>query len=207
MTTLMIPRSQTRRLPDAHDSLRQRLKRDTSRLHMDLDQVVGAADLASKAGLTRFLIMQRIMLGMLGRHGLGNLAKGTIVELALRAKFDLHRLSTRLPFQPNLLSSDLADLHPEAVDYVVLGSRIGAEHLKRRWKTSQDPEVLAARSFMTASTDTGLWRACVRDLQGKAAQGAHADRVVDDARRLFSGFAQTASCGAFYEETGDDRSC
>lgn len=174
---------------------------------MDLDRVAGALDVASKAGLTRFLIMQRIMLGTLSRHGLGDLAKGTIAELALRAKFDLHRLSARLPFQPNLLSSDLADLHREAVDYVVLGSRIGAEHLKRRWTTSQDPEVQAARSFMTASTDTGLWRACVRDLQGKAAQGAHANRVVDDARRLFSGFAQTASCDPHYKETGNDRSC
>ncbi len=203
----MTPRPQRRRWPSAHDSLRQRLKRDTSNLHMDLDRVVGAIDFASKAGLTRFLVMQRIMLGMLGRHGLGDLAKGTIVELALRAKFDLHRLSARIPFQPNLLSNDLADLHSEAVDYVVLGSRIGAEHLKRRWKVSRDPEVQAARSFLTAPTDTELWRSCVRDLQGKAAQGAHADRVVDDARRLFSGFAQTASCDPHYKETGNDRSC
>ncbi|WP_424968884.1 hypothetical protein [Dinoroseobacter sp. S375] len=170
------------------DNLRLRLRRETSALSQDLDRVQRIPDLSGVAGLSQFLMVQRIMMGILARHRVGTLSREIIPDLAQRAKGDLITLGARVPLHANTLNDELADVHGSAVDYVVLGARVRMDILERKWRASTVPEVRLARAFMSAPEDFTLWRTCVLHLQRHRATGPEADRIVSDAHKIFAAF-------------------
>jgi heme oxygenase len=82
-------------------------------------------------------------------------------------------------------------LHPLAVLYVLLGSGMGAEVLRRRWLAASDPVVRGAGHLFGLPPRTAGWRQFCAEMAGRPADGADAAEVLRDAVRIF-GLYRTA---------------
>ena len=82
-------------------------------------------------------------------------------------------------------------LHPLAIAYVILGSRLGARMLSRDLSKSTHliaPEVLA---FLGDDRSRGVWQELCHELDGICADQARAE-VIGDAKRVFEIYRQSA---------------
>ncbi|WP_254683299.1 hypothetical protein [Phaeobacter sp. LSS9] len=92
---------------------------------------------------------------------------------------------------PATLSVDaLPQLHPLAVDYLVLGSRMGNEVLRRRLSAAADQ--LALPAYFAPRDHLVAWRATCADLDQIPPRGALARRIVADTRQGFALFDTAA---------------
>ena len=80
------------------------------------------------------------------------------------------------------------DPEPLAIDYVVLGSRLGSSVLKRHWAQAEDPRVRDASCYFSAPAQVRRWQAFCRQTREMSPKNAAADRAVDDTRRIFALF-------------------
>lgn len=69
--------------------------------------------------------------------------------------------------------------------YILLGSSLGTQVLRRRWLQATDPAVSAAGQYLSLSVPAGAWRQLCQDLAGQEPDGAEADRIVQDACEIF----------------------
>ncbi|MBO6781783.1 MAG: hypothetical protein JJ899_00645 [Alphaproteobacteria bacterium] len=143
---------------------------------------MSAFDISTASGLAGFLNMQASALSGLHLAQAGDTFRPVIADLVTNARRDLHTLGSPTPRSAAMPDSGF---HPVAVDYIVGGSQLGAAVLKQRWASSGDPVVLAARSYFSAPPHTDLWREFTSRLGAMPADGAVANRIVEDARRLF----------------------
>lgn len=100
---------------------------------------------------------------------------------------DLHERSTRdlsrLGLEPR---SESLGFTPDrnAVDYVVLGSRLGSAVLKKRWLGATDPDVLAINAHFSAPSYIPLWHAFCDRIAKHPLKTS--DKIVEDAKALFA---------------------
>ncbi|SEJ27049.1 heme oxygenase [Pseudooceanicola nitratireducens] len=188
-------------------SLRARLRADTRAAHDRLDALLSGADLSHRLGLAQFLHAQK--------HGFDCLALlsdpadppqtapvVTALRASLRADLDFLGLGRG---QGDLVAADDQSGAPTktakkssgqrnllasaAVDYMVLGSGLGAAVLRKRWLRASDPSLHGAGGFLTAERSVDDWKALVTRLDSLPGTGAGADRAVADAARIFGFFS------------------
>ncbi|MGR3806180.1 heme oxygenase-like domain-containing protein [Marinibacterium profundimaris] len=193
--------------PAAADaSLRDRLRSDTAELHHALDAALGAFDLHAPEGLAGFLRANERGFAALGASTLlepEDPAHDTAYEDATDAAFDGRALAADLAGR---LRADLAGLGaatrpaaaplsalcPVAVDYVVLGSRLGSTVLARHWRAATDPRVRGAAAYFSAPARVTEWQAFCKRTCDMRPDGADADRILDDTCRILRLFLDGA---------------
>ena len=75
-----------------------------------------------------------------------------------------------------------------AQDYVLLGSRLGSQLLRRRWQAATDPCLLAAGAYLSLPPLTDQWRGFCDEAGARPADGTDADAELAEAERLFELF-------------------
>ena len=178
------------------ENLRQRLLRDLKSAHDDLDGLVSRFDLGENGGLKAFLLMHEAALKNIPLTHLGTAATTAVGDLLQRARLDLATLGVR----PMVLDRPLnRNIQPLAVDYVIGGSRLGAEVLKRRWQASPTARSGSGTAYMNAPRHLDAWRSFCEDALTLAADTPYADNVVRDAADIFALFMTSAEKA--YQET------
>ena len=178
----LIARNHLKKMPsNDYPSLRARLRGDTYTYHKALDAEVSRFDLAKPGGLSSFLRMQASALRSVRPHVQASASFGAIEDLLERAESDLARLGT-LGMPIALIDKPL---HPAAVDYVVTGSRLGAQILRRKWQATDHPDVLLADAYFSAPSYLELWKSFCMLAASMSAHDGEADEVVGDACKVF----------------------
>lgn len=168
-------------------SLRERIRQDSADLHHALDTSMGSLCLRDPADLATFLkINERALSALAGHPGIGGrIAAGLVIRL----RRDLDILGAELlPPAPPLP----ADLSPLAVDYVVLGSRLGTSVLRRDWARATDPLVQQACTYFSAPAQVDAWREFCGQTGNMPSTGNDADCVSGDILQIFRLFCSSA---------------
>ena len=173
----------------AAPNLRLRLRQDTRAAHDALDLALSRFDLTTAEGLRRFLRAQWLGLRALDLAGSTAQSRTALTSLTAALRSDLDRLGVAVDPDPPVL-----DFVPEplAIDYMVAGSRLGSMVLRKQWLAATDPDVRAAGAYFGGPDHLDLWKAFCRQAEAMPATTAIADRVVQDADRLFEFFLDCA---------------
>lgn len=163
-------------------TLRDRLRADTRAAHDALDRGFERFDLATREGLGGFLAAHGAALGALrSTPGKGSEQAEALRRDAVAAvEGDLQSLGRQAG--PAVAGPGL---HPSAVLYVLLGSRLGLRVLERRWAASVDPRVAGAGRLFGLAGRVAEWRRFCEEAGAESGEGPEADRVVADAERAF----------------------
>lgn len=167
-------------------SFREVLKHETHSHHARVDDALSALNLAQPADLARFLsIHQLCFQAMIPVAAEGSKTWAYLTEMDARIATDLAQLA-----QPRTTETldDLAETDPLALDYMIEGSRLGSQILKRRWTASEDKCVQAANAYFTLKPTQGRWRQVCDELAAIATPSARASKITADTRGLFDMF-------------------
>ena len=163
-------------------NLRERLRAGTRAHHEDVDAAFSQLDLRERDGLASFLSAQGAALQAIrcasGRHAAE--AGALRDEMLAAAEADFRHLGYRAERAPTPV-----DLHPTAVLYILLGSALGAQVLRRRWLASGDPLVQGAGAYFGLPLRAAAWRLFCEEAAATPAQGEDADVILRDANRIF----------------------
>lgn len=165
-----------------YGNLRDRLRADTRAAHDRVDAAYIAHDIAVPDGLALFLTDHLRAFRALG------LADGPAAALreeycaALEA--DLAKLGVPAP----RLSGPTLRVLSEAAMYIFLGSRRGAQMMRRHWAANARGAARDAGAFLSLDPRNEDWRRLCTDLAARSPDGAHADRVVADTVAIFDLF-------------------
>lgn len=170
--------------------LRQRLARDLASTHQRLDDLVSLFDLETKTGVTSFILMHEAALKQLSETQLSDAARTMVNDLLHRAQADLDAMQVA-PLTPEPTKTD--DLHPLAVTYVIAGSRLGAEVLKKRWLGSEAAKDGHGEAYMLAPRHIEVWQSFVKDASEMPATSDLADKIVKDAAAVFELYSDIAN--------------
>ncbi|WP_146170710.1 biliverdin-producing heme oxygenase [Cereibacter changlensis] len=83
-----------------------------------------------------------------------------------------------------------------AVLYVLLGSQMGMRVLRKRWVTATDPAVAGAGRIFNLRLKPVAWQTLCAEMTGQAAGDEIADRVAEDACRVFEVYIRALANGA-----------
>ena len=179
-------------------TLRERLRLDTRLWHEEVDRAYSGFDLRHPSSLAGFLRANLSALRSIDCHPgpQADAARLLRDEMATALEADLRHLGGPQPDAAVPVRFDAT-----AVLYVLLGSRIGTQVLRRRWLGSTDAAVLGAGRYFAMPQRTGDWRdLCVR-LAGASAHDPAAETIVRDACDLF-GLYRAGVPGPFPPPTG-----
>lgn len=162
------------------------LRDDTQQKHDHLDQLFSSLDVSTYDGLISFL---RVHLGcfqtMHDAAEAGSRSRHRLADMVLRIKQDLTMLGQPVDIPNESLPQVIA---PLATDYIVEGSRLGSQVLKRRWAQSGDRRVRQADNYFSMETESDRWRMVCDALAAVPAGSAEARRITHDTQVLFSMF-------------------
>ncbi len=163
-------------------SLRERLREDLQAVHDALDQKISTLDLTDRGEYRAFLAMTHMALS--GIEAEGGDATGLLDEMVRALAEDLEALGdpASAPLAP-------VRVHPLALDYVLIGSRLGTQVLRKRWLAGADPQVKAADAYFSLPAQGAAWRALTDALGTMSGADRQAAEVVADARALFQRFS------------------
>lgn len=164
-----------------HSSLRTRLRSDTRVSHNDLDRKVSQFDLTTPFGFVSFLHMQSAALRSIAPRAERSDAKEGISDLLSRAESDLRAIGA----SHDVGTMDIGPLHPLAIDYVIAGSRLGTQVLRKRWRATKDPNVRHADAYFSAPNYIEIWKSFCGASDRLSAVGEIADQIVGDADLIF----------------------
>ncbi|SHH02848.1 Heme oxygenase [Cognatishimia maritima] len=161
-------------------SLRLRLRAETRRNHDLVDANLAPLVHAGATGFRQFLLFQWRFFSAIEQRCDDASCALIVHDMLNRLNADLRSLGLcsprkKLSFQPNAL----------AIDYLVIGSRLGAKVLKRQWLDTALPEVSSAKAFLNAPDYVSFWREFVARTEKMPATGKFADEVVIDCIALF----------------------
>lgn len=167
------------------DTLRDRLRRGSSAAHERLDTEVSRLDLTGREGFAAFLAMQATALDAMIRGGASGdlLTVEMLADLRDSALSDLEVLGVQAP-----ALGDTGPMRREAVDYVILGSRLGTAVLRRRWLEADDELVQRASRYFIQPQLSSLWRSHCAAMSARPGADATADLVLADVIALFTLF-------------------
>lgn len=179
----------------APDSNHAFLRRTTRPWHDRVDEAYGRFDLASRPGLTAFLISQAAAL----------LPMEQAIETCGAADFlrgwprrrrgpalatDLQSLGLAVPLATYDVSLP-SRLHGIGALYVLEGSKLGARVLLRRVAASPDADVRRATAFL-AHSERGDWAAFLSQLDGLPSNPDHRVHLTEGAETAFAAFLRQA---------------
>lgn len=170
-------------------SLRERLRYDTHVMHNQVDAMVSEFDLTTVDGLSCLLRMQSAALGLIIPHTTEAQSSYAIRDLHERAVSDLRQLKEEvvLPYDQSVEA-----LHPYAIDYVIAGSRLGSQILKKRWLSATDDRVRQADAYFSAPSYIEVWKSFCVSAEEMQPDGEVADQIVRDADRIFQLYQASA---------------
>ncbi|WP_162784710.1 biliverdin-producing heme oxygenase [Paracoccus suum] len=167
---------------DGSDQLRGRLRAETRPHHQRVDDAFAALDLGRAGDLTRFLAAQLSALEALVPQDGPDCAEAEALAATTRAAIaaDLRTLG----------AGPRARLAPQQADatavlYVLLGSRLGAQVLARRWLATADALARGAGQYLTMDSQSARWRALCARLAALPAAGAAGDALVAQVGAIF----------------------
>jgi heme oxygenase (biliverdin-IX-beta and delta-forming) len=158
----------------AGGSLRMSLRASTREQHELTEQAFEAFDVATSAGLRRFLLAHRTALETArGRTAHDANAAQEIGFMLDLIRADLASLgdSTVLPIK----FSDSAPLHPLGVRYVLLGSRLGSQILAQRVSGGPEKNLQSAGTYVSDRTLLPAWKSLLQTLEGAEAAAQEGD--------------------------------
>lgn len=79
-------------------------------------------------------------------------------------------------------------VHPDAALYIFLGSRRGAQMMRRYWAAHAQGPARDAGAFLSLDPRNEDWRRLCADLAARPPDGALADRIVADTIAIFDLF-------------------
>ncbi|TQS73167.1 biliverdin-producing heme oxygenase [Rhodobacteraceae bacterium] len=165
--------------------------------HDQVDQAFSALDLGRDDHYLRFLRAQHTGLARIAQSidpALPAPRSGPALPQMLAAlDADLSDMGDSAP--PVLPASPVTPLHPLAVDYVIIGSRLGTKVLRQRRATAIMHKAGAtntadqAMRYLCLPNDPALWQEFCAHAQSIPAEGPIADLILHHARRCFGFFA------------------
>ncbi|MFV1584725.1 MULTISPECIES: hypothetical protein [unclassified Phaeobacter] len=171
-----------------NDGFRHMLRRITRMEHDAAERAFAPFHESPLPHLAWFLSCQHTALYALSRTSGGQTGRASPLLAAL---IDALRADcAAIGRQPAVIAADTPELHPTAVDYLVLGSRMGNEVLRRRLSDAAGPGELP--DYFRPRDHLAPWRATCDDLDHLPPDGALAHRIVADTRKGFDLF-QTAA--------------
>ncbi|WP_095588255.1 biliverdin-producing heme oxygenase [Actibacterium ureilyticum] len=175
-------------LPD----FRKALKDATQPDHERVDRLLSAFDIATRDGFASFLaVHRRCYLAMLRAAAPGGTASNSLDGMLADIEIDLATLNAPHDVDPAPVAKQVDAL---ALDYLIEGSRLGTQVLKRAWAGSRDPIVQEARAYFTTAPISGRWAEVCRALSEIPADSPRAETIIRDTKRLF---------GMFHDEAGN----
>ena len=170
------------------DNLRARLRTDTRTSHEELDREVSSFDLTRPDGFACFLRMQATALNTLRGNIMSQASAEMVCDLLERAEADLRQLG--YPVDERQMKLDV--VHPMAIDYVIAGSRLGTQILKKRWFSATDAKVRSAASYFCAPSYIEAWAAFRANAEKMPSTGPLADQIIRDTDRIFQIYRECA---------------
>ena len=156
--------------------------------HEKLDAEVSKFDLTTPYGLLQFLNMQSRALQSLLALQASAKADVMIRELLERAALDLRQLGSSTQLSP----AAIEPVHPLAIDYVIAGSRLGSQLLKKRWQAATDPQVRRASAYFSGPGYIEIWASFCETAEATPSAGTFADQIVRDADRILHMYLECA---------------
>ena len=175
----------------ASGALRMMLRTQTRVEHERTEQAFEAFDVATSAGLRKFLLAHRAALAT-ARHQTqddpeANREIGFMLDLI---EADLAALNGQAI--PSIELGAAAPLHPLGVRYVLLGSRLGSQILAQRVSRSPEKNLEAAGTYVGDRTLLSAWKRLLQTLEGAeaAAQGEDIRMSAAETFKLFRAAAE-----------------
>jgi heme oxygenase (biliverdin-IX-beta and delta-forming) len=181
----------------------QALRAETAGLHGRLDSVVSRADLASREGYGRFLMMHARLLPALESWLSGQETFRAIPQHDDRSRLaalrsDLRELGLDQPGEAVLPYLN-QDLSVEGVCYVLEGSRLGAAHIRAQQDKAGGP--LLPQSFLRHGEGRGLWKSFTTWLSAREPSDTAIGQAVSAASLVFGSYLSAARVEAGLEES------
>lgn len=164
------------------------LKQQTQAHHEDVDRAMSELDLAVAADYARFL--QINLLGFRAMRAAVPAESAAALSLAAMIRQATADLAVLGRADPGLPLPVLAPVHPLAAEYVIEGSRLGSQVLKRLWARSEDANVLQAGAYLTQPRAAEAWRDVCARLSTIDATSSEAAEIIQDSRRIFDCFLE-----------------
>lgn len=172
-----------------HTDFRFALKAGAQAQHDSVDSLFSRLDFQHYDDYVRFLALQAQGFGVLREQADAQCLTARLLhQMCAALATDLEALGQALGVRA---SPDLGLRHrpdPIAIDYVVAGSRLGAQVLARRWAGSKDQRVRSAGSYLGLPTDASLWRAVCAGLSEIDPDSDRAKQVQNDVCAIFDLF-------------------
>lgn len=178
-------------------SLRARLRNDTRLLHEKLDREVSEFDLTTPGGLSGFIRMQFSALQAFNSSQMLADTGAMVQDLCERAALDLRALDASVQPSPY----ELGAVEPLAVEYVVAGSRLGSQLLKKRWQRATNQQVRRASAYFSAPSYIEIWAAFCERTEAMSSCDPLADRIVQDANNVFNMYYECARASRLVKGT------
>ncbi|MFQ6551918.1 biliverdin-producing heme oxygenase [Aestuariibius insulae] len=161
-------------------SLRERLRRDLQDEHEALDRKISTLDLTQIHGYRAFLAIHYIALRGLQTDAPQAMLGDMIDALGT----DLDAMGA-----PTLPTLAPLSVHTVALDYMLIGSRLGTQVLRKRWLAATDPRVTANGCYFALPAQGRAWGALTKALGAMNGSDERAAQIVADARALFLRFS------------------
>ena len=166
-------------------TLRARLRAETAGNHARVDALFSTLDLTKPAPLGRFLAAHQAGFAAMAAtpaDAAGGIGREMLKRMIDALDADLAHLAHTAP------SLDTDPISEEAIDHIVLGSRLGTAVLRRQWSQSDDAQARGAARYFSLPGCTDAWRAHTIRLSSRSADGPSADTLIRDTKSLFDLF-------------------
>ncbi|WP_299614540.1 biliverdin-producing heme oxygenase [uncultured Tateyamaria sp.] len=181
---------------------RQALKDRTYADHVRVDETLAGFDLQTRDGFAAFLGIHHVCFDAMTSAAINDShAQSSLRDMQRRIAADLATLGTS--YTP-MAAAPMDPVDPLAMDYIIEGSRLGSQVLKRNWATSTDALVRDAQAYFAMAPVPGRWRSVCHDLGQVPVQSARADTITTDTRRLFDLFYEVASTWTVQHSLGKE---
>ncbi|MEZ5840780.1 MAG: biliverdin-producing heme oxygenase [Hyphomicrobiales bacterium] len=163
------------------------MKDRTSEAHARIDALFGRLSLTERDGYGHFLAAHAA--AMTGVEALIATAApdcGWPGGMADLASADLADLDLPAPEPMALDPASISDI--DGAIYVVAGSNLGNQVLRRRWQQSTDPKVLRAGRYLSSQRVKSFWPGFVTRLDERAPDPVAQVRLIASALATFSHF-------------------
>lgn len=170
--------------PTEQRDFRWVLRQETEGAHDELDHLISKLDLASRSDFITFLKVHDACFAAMARH----MDVSGLDRMVQAIRNDL----TALGEVPEVGAPvDLSPFHPLAGRYILAGSRMGTQVLRKRWLQSDDSIVRTADTYFTLPSGASEWQAVCAELSQIPAGTTLAEEITRDTGALFQFFRAT----------------
>ena len=175
-------------LDGEHTTLRQGLRAETNEDHARIDALFSTLDLTQPTPLGHFLAAHHAGFTSMRREATrdsSHVGVRLLCEMIDALQQDLFVL------QRKTLTIQGSKVCGEAVDHIVLGSRLGTAVLRRQWAASNDENVRRASHYFSLAGHSKAWRAHTEKLSTMSATGERAETLISDTKQLYRLFERS----------------